>query len=479
MKFTKKIIAFLLSLFMVSSFAACTDSSGNSSNSVLQEKETSQTGNVQNTANGEGPTTLKLVGPGLFTTVGETGSVDLVTGLERPGYEVVVKRWNELHPDVKLEIEASPWDNWKAVLQTAALSNDVDVLLHGSSITAIAEPIGDWLAEDPSLEGKFSMLAMRRTEENGGDFSKYIPYGMTITCNPVLMVLDKEIFKNYEVEIPKDNWSLEDLKQAAEATTGIDPVTGKQTYGISMLGAASANKNYIWVSRAMNVPAIDFGATLKETKVNYNKPEVVKVFDYINSLYPFSSPDYLEGLDMEASATAENNLAMFITESPFDVYNKLKAGNLLERFMFLPLPNIAEGENAGNTSSHMGDWNMAVCNTSQNKEMAWEFIKFMATDPVVQEWIVQCNSIPNYLEGLSYLEEAMNPEYYTAVESILKQQPLEFSASTNPYYDSGNFGTLANDLTTVINEIFVGNMTSQEAAASVQKNVEEFMKGLN
>ncbi|WP_099205561.1 ABC transporter substrate-binding protein [Scatolibacter rhodanostii] len=476
MKLAKRMMAVLLSLSLTLSLAACGDSAPKESSSGTSEKEASA--NVSEVANDEEPITLKLVGPGLFTTVGETGSMDLVTGLERPGYQVVVERWNELHPNVKLEIETSPWDNWKAVLQTAALSNDVDVLLHGSSITAIAEPIGKWLDEDPSLDGKFSMLAMRRTEENGGDFSKYIPYGLTITANPLLMVLDKEIFNNYGVTLPDGNWSLEDVRKVAESTTGIDPVTGKQTYGISMLGAGSANKNYIWVSRAMDVPAIDFGPTLKETKVNYNTPETAAVFDYINSLYPFSSPDYLEGLDMETSATADSNLAMFITESSYDVYNKLQAGDLLDRFMFLPLPNIEKGENAGNTSSHMGDWNMAVCNTSENKEMAWEFIKFMATDPVVQEWLVESNNIPNYLDGLSYLEEAMEPAYYTAIEQVLKQQPLEFSASTNVYYDSGNFGTLANDLTTVINEIFVGNMTSQQAAEFVQKNADDFMKGL-
>ena len=255
-------------------------------------------------------------------------------------------------------------------------------------------------------------------------------------------------------------------------------MTGEETYGISMIAAASANKNYIWTSRAMDATVFDFGATLKETVGNINNDKSKAVFDYINSLYPYSSPDYLEGLDLGVTGTADSNIAMYITEDVNGAYNKIKTAGLTDRFMFLPLPTILKGENAGITSSHMGDWNMAVCNTSDNQEWAWEFIKFMATDAVVQEWLVACNSVPNNLDALVYLEEAMEPDYYNALATILSQQPREFSASTNVCYDSGNFGTFANDITTVINEMFVGNMDATQAVEFVQNNLDIYMAGL-
>ncbi len=429
-------------------------------------------------ASAEEQVTLKIVGPGLFTTVGETGTEDLVTGIKRPGYEVIVARWNELHPNVKLEIETVPWDNWKAVLQTAALAEDVDVLVHGASITAISVPVGDLLAKEEGLEEKFSMLPMRRVEGEGNDFAEYIPYGLTITANPLAMVVDKKIFEDYGAAVPGLDWTLEDLYEAAKATTGTDPVTGEETYGISMIAAASANKNYIWVSRAMDATVFNFGKTLKETTGNINNDKSKAVFDYINSLYPFSSPDYLEGLDMGASGTASSNLAMYITEDVNGAYTKINAAGLADRFMFLPLPTILEGDNAGITSSHMGDWNMSICNTSKQQEWAWEFIKFMATDPVVLEWLVDCNSLPSNLDGLEYLKEAMAPDYYNAIDTILSQQPRAFSASTNVCYDSANFGTFANDITTVINEMFVGNMDSSQAVELIQKNLDLYMAGL-
>ncbi|WFR59458.1 extracellular solute-binding protein [Anaerocolumna sp. AGMB13025] len=494
MKTMKKIIAFSLCLVMLLFLTACssngdsstgTDASNGNTGTQTDGKvdKTGTAGDGSAEAGGETAIsdvsgTLKIAGPGLFTTVGETGTTDLVTGIQLPGYDVVVKRWNELYPNVKLEIETSPWDNWKAVLQTSALSGDVDVLLHGSSITAIAEPIGAYLDKNPEMEGMFSMLAMRRTEDNGGDFSKYIPYGLTVTANPLVVVIDKQIFEDYGVAVPEASWTFDDVTALSKKTTGKDPKTGNETYGISMLAAASANKNYIWASRGFDAPVFQFGKTLKETKADFTTDATKKVLNYITSLYAFSSPDYLEGLDTAVANTADNNLAMRITESPIDDYNKLEAAGLLDRFMFVPLPAIQSGANAGNTSSHMGDWNMAICNTSKEKDLAWEFIKFMVTDEVVQQWLVDCNSIPNNLSALPKLKENMKPEYYSALETVLQQQPLEFSASTNECYDSGNFGTFANDVTSILNEMFVGNSSADEAVKFVQKNLDDYMSSV-
>ena len=50
-----------------------------------------------------------------------------------------------------------------------------------------------------------------------------------------------------------------------------------------------------------------------------------------------------------------------------------------------------------------------------------------------------------------------------------------FSASSNDSYDSGNFGTMANDITTVLNEMFQGNMDAAEAMEYVQKNVDDYL----
>lgn len=396
MKNYKRVLAMLMGTMMaVSALAGCsgTDSQNGSSasadSSVTESKQDEQTTPADDSSGGAANTelsgTLKLYGPGLFTDVGPDGNTDIVTGVSRPGYNEVLERWKELYPNVDVEIETIPWDNWKAACQTAALSGDVDIVLHGSSITSICEPLTEYLEQDPEVKDAVGMMAMRKNSDLA-PLDEYVPYGLTVTVNPVMVVVDKEIFEHYGVELPDyENWTTEDVLALAEATTGTDPVTGEQTYGMSLIEAASANKNYIWASRAFNNVIYQWGDTLADTTVNFKNDTTKEVLDYINAFTPYTSPDYFEGLDTNNAYTEANNVAMIIIEDAYNAYNTIKAAGLEDKYMMAALPKIQGGEFDGITSSHMGDWNMAICNASQQKDLAWEFMKFMVTDEVVQQ----------------------------------------------------------------------------------------------
>lgn len=494
MKNYKKILAMILGTVMtVSMLAGCggSDSSqtqapaetvketvADAAESTAQTAE-AEAGTQSAEANTEFSGTLKLYGPGLFTTVGEEGSTDIVTGISKPGYNVVIDRWKELYPNVELQIETIPWDNWKAACQTAALSGDVDIILHGASIVPICEPLTAYLEKDPQVKDAVGMMAMRKNSEIA-PLSEYVPYGLTVNVNPVMVVIDKEILEHYGQAIPDyENWTMQDIMDIAKATTGTDPVTGKQTYGMSMIAAASANKNYIWASRAVNNDIYEWGDSLKNTKVNFVNDKTKEVFNYLTELSSYASPDYIEGLDMANAYTQDNNLAMFIIEDVYSAYNTIKAAGLEDKYMLAALPKIEDGEFKGITSSHMGDWNMAICNTSTQKDLAWEFMKFMVMDDVVQQWILDTYCIPANKAASGKLGEYMPADYADPISYVVSTSPLEFSASANNCYDSSNFGTFANDLTTVLNEMFQGNMDADAAMEYVKKNLDDYMSTLN
>ena len=490
MKNYKRVLAMLMGTMMaVSALAGCsgTDSQNGSSasadSSVTESKQDEQTTPADDSSGGAANTelsgTLKLYGPGLFTDVGPDGNTDIVTGVSRPGYNEVLERWKELYPNVDVEIETIPWDNWKAACQTAALSGDVDIVLHGSSITSICEPLTEYLEQDPEVKDAVGMMAMRKNSDLA-PLDEYVPYGLTVTVNPVMVVVDKEIFEHYGVELPDyENWTTEDVLALAEATTGTDPVTGEQTYGMSLIEAASANKNYIWASRAFNNVIYQWGDTLADTTVNFKNDTTKEVLDYINAFTPYTSPDYFEGLDTNNAYTEANNVAMIIIEDAYNAYNTIKAAGLEDKYMMAALPKIQGGEFDGITSSHMGDWNMAICNASQQKDLAWEFMKFMVTDEVVQQWLLDAFSIPANKEASGKLSGYLPSDYADPISYVVSTSPLEFSASANSCYDSSNFGTFANDLTTVINEMYQGNMDADEAMDYVQKNLDDYMSTLS
>lgn len=426
----KKVIALILGMaMMVSVFAGCGKDGGSKDSgdkkdgttvtapddTKKDDTEKDEPDQTSGTGSDEFAGTLKLYGPGLFTTVGKDGSTDIVTGVSKPGYNVVMDRWKEVYPNVELQIETIPWDNWKAACQTAALSGDVDILLHGSSIVPVCEPLTGYLEKNPEVKDAVGMMAMRKNADLA-PLADYVPYGLTITVNPVMVVIDKQIFEHYGLTLPdSESWTLQDMKELAKSATGTDPVTGETTYGMSMIAAASANKNYIWASRAMNNDIFEWGDSLADTNVNFVNDTTKEVLNYLTELSTYASPDYIEGLDMTNAYTEDNNLAMFIVEDAYSAYNTIKAAGLEDKYMLAALPKIQEGEFAGITSSHMGDWNMAICNTSTQKDLAWEFMKFMVTDEVIQQWLLDTYSIPANKEASNKLGEYMPAAYADAI----------------------------------------------------------------
>ena len=103
----------------------------------------------------------------------------------------------------------------------------------------------------------------------------------------------------------------------------------------------------------------------------------------------------------------------------------------------------------------------------------------MVTDEVVQQWILDTYNIPVNKVANARMGEYMSADFAEPIQYVINACPAGFSCSENECYDSGNFGTFMNDLATVINEMYTGNMDHTEAMEYVQKNVDDYLSTLN
>lgn len=481
MKISRRLLSLVLVLSMAVTLLYGCSSTKESEESIKKEDTQSETkteGSDDTEVKSDTPITLKLFGPGLLTELTEAGSIDLISGIELPGYEVLIKRWNELYPNVTLQIETIPWDNWQASIQTAALSGDVDIIMHGASLTDLAEPLDPYIEKEPELLDKIFSVAQRRTDANG-DLSVMTTTGMSYAMNPMIAVLDKQIFENYGVALPDENWTWEDVVTLAEKMTGTDPVTGKQTWGVQIVDTDSVGNrffNYQMIASAFDAKTITYGKTIADCNVDFTGAGTTRAFQMIADLAQFCSPDVKEGTNVMKTLSAENDTAIRWDQGAFKHYNEVKSFNGVDRFVFLTMPAIEAGEYKGSPSLFMGDHNMAISKSSENKEWAWEFLKFLVTDEVIQQWLVDAMQLPNNRESMKAVNEAMGDSYGGVINHALENNPVGFNNSTNDFSNNVSFGAITSDMGNVIGELLLDNMKAEEAGLYIQNNVDAYLK---
>ena len=164
-------------------------------------------------ANTELSGTIRIIGPGALNGPGAEGAEDLITGQFKPGYKALFEAFNADYPNITVEFTETPWDNWKAVLQTAAAGGTADILLHGSMLTDIVIDLTPYLEATPEIYDY--MTTGPEKYRDPADYTKAIPTGLSYVVDPYYVALDKKIFEDWGVELPTYDWTWEDLLDLA------------------------------------------------------------------------------------------------------------------------------------------------------------------------------------------------------------------------------------------------------------------------
>ena len=428
----------------------------------------------------EDPVTMRIVGVGAFSASGPDGTINAITGLEMPGYKMIVDAFNAAHPNVTLEIEAYPWDNWQASIQTAVLAGGVDVIMHGATLTALSASLDDLIAADPAFDAQRFAYSRRRSDVFGSLDASHIT-GVPVTVAPMLVLINKEILANYGVSLPANDWTWADLLEIAKACTGTDPVTGEKTYGVQFHNSHSDNeiwKNFTTIGYGIGAnPTIQYGATAKESKVTYNDENALQIWDFIAGLAEYTSPADREGVAVSDPA-ADLNIAIYFTEAPVAAHDNLKAAGVLDKYFPQSLPVIASGELQGKVTPYCGDSNLAISNTADNKEWAWEYIKFSTSNPVALEYYIKNGGIVNNREEYAKLNTLIPQEWVDAIGRALAFIPDTYSPASGMYSNNISFGNLNATIGAGMRSLLMKTGTAQDAAAKVQGVVDEYVASL-
>ena len=418
-----------------------------------------------------GAATLNLYGPVLFTG-GPEAHEDLISGAEMPGYNDIIARWNELYPDCELNIDAIPWDSWQTNITTACMSGDVDVILHGATMTDLTEDLAPYLEKEPKYRDKIYQTASRLTSEN---MKEYKISGISAYMDPVVVWLDKQKFEDFGVDLPSSDWTYDDMLTLAEKLTGEDPVTGEQTYGIQYFCAGENNiwANQVFWANSLGADIFQYHTNVDDAVVDYMCDGSVKAFQMVADLAQYASPEVREGVGVTKALDGTNDWSMLMAECVGN-WNQIVTNGMEDRYVAINLPLCTEGRYKGVPTPWAGEANLAIYKDSKNKDFAWEFIKFMTTDDVAVKWMTDNWLLPNSKIGMQYMKERLGEQVTSTLEYIMENIPENYNNATNYAFNNVSFGATTNTLITAVDNVINSYMTAEEAAQSMQDYVDEF-----
>ncbi len=416
--------------------------------------------------------TIRLTGPGLFSDVGPDGSEDLITGKMKPGYNELIAEFNKDYPNVTVEVNSVPWDNWMSVVQTAAAGGTADILLHGSMLAEVCLDLTPYLEKDPQVAEALAVKpeVFRPDEKN---YDKTAPTGISYRAEPYYALLDTKLFEEWGVEMPDNTWTYDELLALAQKMTGTNPTTGAENYGVWYFGNEDGNiwKLFSTVSAAWGVKTMEFNTANKyEAKMDFTSEGAVKVFNYINELYKCAPPSYLENMGNDKTATEENDIAIVLGEGPISMYKNTLNYGTQDRFVYMPFP-VNEVDVEAKYSSFTGTNSIAIAKTASEPDLAWEFIKWLVTDEAAGDWLLATDSGPATHYGMSKLDPEL--PYTACYNEVFGQFWDNFTVSQCEAFDTA-YGNALASLSAGLTGMYTGTYTPETCAQYIQDQVVEY-----
>ena len=190
MKIMKQLLALAMAVIMCLSLVAC--GGGNTSSAPAAEK-----GSM------------------------EEIKVNIWDNNQRAGLQEIADKWTE-KSGIKVTIEVVDWDNYWTLLEAGASGGEMpDVFwMHSNTVQMYMEndillKLDDYIAADATTDTKnyYEGVMNLYTRNDGG------VYALPKDHDTIALLYNKAIFDEYGVAYPDDNWTYEDMYEAAKAIT--------------------------------------------------------------------------------------------------------------------------------------------------------------------------------------------------------------------------------------------------------------------
>ena len=391
-------------------------------------------------------------------------SIDPVTGITYKGSYAFKELLEKKIPEVSVSFVAIPNDNWIQKMETTLTSGEADIGWYTNQVQA-----SKWFVDSRTFmqnDSSFSEADFEKTFTKPAKFyTRYHTfddpkntgaiYGLPYDIGAYYIMYDKKILDDWGVKYPSETPSFDELLEIARKTTGINPKTGKQTYGTYLqprwsewLGVGAD------IYHVINIPDMDINKLDIAKDVEYikNSPEVLKYFTVLQELIKCAPPGAVTSTGAENWLTPDNDIAIMFDTSKTQVYYNyvmINDKSVMDRFVPMYLPKGKQGMSGFPEVHHV-----AVAQTSNKKELAWKVIKTIATDKDILN-LIYANyaqgNVPALVDttGLDIMKDKFTSDRYN--------ERLTSSLITDDYW------YWRGPIQGVFSNLFVGKLTPEQA----------------
>lgn len=391
---------------------------------------------------------------------------DPITGEKVKGVKVLKEKFEKEHPGATVKFVLMPWEGYTEKTQAMITSGEADVYqMPGVADFApqdVLEPLQSWIDKDPDFNlDKFIDNQVDGWKVLGPDSKDLAIYGLPFLGDTRFISYDKKIFDDWGVEYLSDYPTIDEVAEKAKKMTGKNPKTGEKNYGIWFRGDWSSAFTLVDLAEGQN-GQWGTGFAWDEVKFNFDSKEMVNGLNWLLDMQQYAPKGLVSNQGNEKWLSKDNNIAIMLNQGPGDTVKPAYAQGLGDRIGIAQEFKNEEGKGGLFAGSPI-----AIAKDSENKELAWEWLKF-ATDDFVQKYV--------------YDELGLVPAIKSATEwDSVKEQPLMlkvFEAMETPVTPRYPWGSSQPRfiLTSEIEAALTGKRSAEDALKKAQKESTEWVE---
>jgi multiple sugar transport system substrate-binding protein len=306
-------------------------------------------------------------------------STDPITGEKVKGLEVLKEEFEKQHPGATVKFIIMPWEGYVEKTQAMLTSGEADVYqmpgVADFAAQGLLEPLQPYIDGDSEINlDMFIDNQVEGWKALGPEDEELQVYGLPFLGDARFIAYDKELFDQWGVEYLSEHPTMKEIKEKAQQMTGTNPETGEENYGVFYRGDWSTAFTLVNAAEAQN-GAWGTGFAWDEVEFSFNSPEMVNGLNWLLDMKEYVPSGFVSNQGNEKWLTKDNNIAIMLNMGPGDLVKQTYAQGLEDRIAIAQEFDSDEGQGGLFAGSPI-----TMAKDSENKELAWEWMKFASSD---------------------------------------------------------------------------------------------------